>query len=44
MRVRDESPDIQFSFQCSIFKNGTLIFAYKNIPKPVDKLKTKYFF
>ncbi|CAB3989314.1 Plexin domain-containing 2 [Paramuricea clavata] len=39
MRVRDESPDIQFSFQCSIFKNGTLIFAYKNIPKPVDKLR-----
>ncbi|CAB4010318.1 Hypothetical predicted protein, partial [Paramuricea clavata] len=32
-----------FSFQCSILKNGTIVFAYKDIPVPVSDLKSNTF-
>ncbi|XP_028404565.1 plexin domain-containing protein 2-like [Dendronephthya gigantea] len=32
-----------FSFQCSVLKNGTIIFAYKNIPVAVSKIKNNTF-
>ncbi|XP_028404759.1 plexin domain-containing protein 2-like [Dendronephthya gigantea] len=30
----------EFSFQCTLLKNGTIIFAYRNIPAPVVELKS----
>lgn len=42
--LKNQTAAGEFSFQCSIFKNGTIVFAYKKIPIPVSEIKNNTFF
>ncbi|XP_028404567.1 plexin domain-containing protein 2-like isoform X2 [Dendronephthya gigantea] len=44
MQLKNQFPGKEFSFQCSILKNGSLIFAYKEIPVQVKSISTSGFF
>lgn len=33
-----ENPELKFTFQCAIKPNGDIIFVYKNIPIPIEKI------
>jgi hypothetical protein len=38
MRLQDHPEMGNFTFQTTLYKNGTIVFAYKTIPIPITKI------